>query len=38
MALHLEEISLAVAPGAHAILRLDQAGWLYITPGPVHAR
>jgi transposase len=27
MALHLEEISLAVAPGAHAILLLDQAGW-----------
>jgi len=27
MALHLEEISLAVAPGAHAILVLDQAGW-----------
>jgi DDE superfamily endonuclease len=27
MALHLEEISLAVEPGAHAILLLDQAGW-----------
>src|ERR1700726_1198466 len=27
MALHLDEISLAVAPGAHAILLLDQAGW-----------
>src|ERR1700730_6121937 len=27
MALHLEEISIAVAPGAHAILLLDQAGW-----------
>src|ERR1700732_618079 len=27
MALHLEEISLVVAPGAHAILLLDQAGW-----------
>ena len=27
MALHLEEISAAVAPGAHAILVLDQAGW-----------
>ncbi|MGB6326558.1 MAG: IS630 family transposase [Methylocella sp.] len=26
MALHLEEISLAVAPGAHAILLLDQVG------------
>jgi transposase len=27
MALHLEEIATAVAPGAHAILVLDQAGW-----------
>jgi transposase len=27
MALHLAEISRAVAPGAHAILLLDQAGW-----------
>jgi transposase len=27
MALHLVEISRAVAPGAHAILVLDQAGW-----------
>jgi hypothetical protein len=27
MALHLEEISLAVAPGHHALLMLDQAGW-----------
>lgn len=27
MALHLEEISVAVAPGAHAVLVLDQAGW-----------
>jgi hypothetical protein len=27
MALHLAEISAAVAPGAHAILLLDQAGW-----------
>lgn len=27
MALHLEEISKAVAPGAHAVLLLDQAGW-----------
>jgi hypothetical protein len=25
--LHLEEIATAVAPGAHAILVLDQAGW-----------
>ena len=27
MNLHLAEISVAVAPGAHAILLLDQAGW-----------
>ncbi len=27
MALHLKEISLAVAPGAHAVLIVDQAGW-----------
>jgi transposase len=27
MSLHLAEISAAVAPGAHAILLLDQAGW-----------
>ena len=27
MALHLEEISLAVAEGAHAVLLMDQAGW-----------
>ena len=27
MALHLAEISLAVAPGAHAVLVMDQAGW-----------
>lgn len=27
MALHLEEISQAVAPDAHAVLLLDQAGW-----------
>jgi len=27
MALHLEEISAAVAPGAHAVLVLDQAVW-----------
>ena len=26
-ALHLAEISLAVAPGAHAVLLMDQAGW-----------
>jgi transposase len=27
MTLHLAEISLAVAPGAHAVLLMDQAGW-----------
>ncbi len=27
MGLHLAEISQAVAPGAHAVLVLDQAGW-----------
>jgi putative transposase len=27
MALHLQEISAAMAPGAHAVLLLDQAGW-----------
>ncbi len=27
MALHLAKISQAVAPGAHAVLLLDQAGW-----------
>ncbi len=27
MARHLEEISATVAPGAHAVLLLDQAGW-----------
>ena len=27
MALHLEEISRTVVPGAHAVLLLDQAGW-----------
>ena len=27
MSMHLAEISAAVAPGAHAILLLDQAGW-----------
>jgi transposase len=27
MTLHLEEIARAVAPGAHAVLLLDQAGW-----------
>lgn len=27
MALHLAEIAKGVAPGAHAVLLLDQAGW-----------
>jgi transposase len=27
MTLHLREIARAVAPGAHAVLLLDQAGW-----------
>ena len=27
MTLHLDEISHAVAPGAHAVVLLDQAGW-----------
>ena len=27
MALHLKEIARAVAPGAHAVVLLDQAGW-----------
>ena len=31
MALHMEEISLAIAPGHHAVLMLDQAGW-HLSP------
>jgi hypothetical protein len=31
MNLHLEEIALHVAPGAHAVLLMDQAGW-HLTP------
>ena len=27
MGLHLAEISLAIAPGAHALVLMDQAGW-----------
>ncbi len=27
MTLHLAEVAQAVAPGAHAVLLLDQAGW-----------
>jgi transposase len=35
MALHLAEISRAVAPGAHALVFLDQAGWHVSTKLPV---
>lgn len=31
MQAHLQEISLHVAPGAHAVLLLDQAGW-HLSP------
>jgi transposase len=31
MEAHLEEIGQAVAPGAHAVLLLDQAGW-HVSP------
>jgi transposase len=31
MTLHLAEIAAAVAPGAHAVLLLDQAGW-HLSP------
>ena len=31
MSLHLAEIAQAVAPGAHAVLLLDQAGW-HVSP------
>jgi transposase len=31
MNLHLAEIALHVAPGAHAVLLMDQAGW-HLTP------
>jgi hypothetical protein len=31
MAAQLEEVSQAVAPGAHAVLLLDQAGW-HVSP------
>jgi hypothetical protein len=27
MTLHLQEIAVAVAPGAHAVLFVDRAGW-----------
>ncbi|TYC79711.1 IS630 family transposase, partial [Novosphingobium sp. BW1] len=27
MTLHLAEIAFAVAPGAHAVVLMDQAGW-----------
>lgn len=35
MTLHLEEISQAVAPGAHAVVLLDQAGWHISAKLPV---
>ena len=34
MQAHLEEISILVAPGAHAVVLLDQAGWH--TSGHLH--
>ncbi len=37
MALHLAEIAQAVAPGAHALLLLDQAGWHLSTKLEVPA-
>ncbi len=37
MALHLEEIAATVAPGAHAVLVLDQAGWHVSKALPVPA-
>jgi hypothetical protein len=36
MALHLEEIAIAVAPGAHALVVLDQAGWHVSTRLPIQ--
>ena len=39
MALHLAEVSAAVAPGAHAVVLLDQAGWhgsaALVVPGNI---
>lgn len=35
MGLHLEEVSHAVAPGAHAVVLLDQAGWHTSSKLPV---
>jgi len=37
MAEHLKEISLAVDPGCHAVLMLDQAGWHGSARLPVPA-
>lgn len=31
MTLHLKEIASAIAPGAHAIVIIDQAGWHFST-------
>jgi transposase len=35
MTLHIAEIAQAVAPGAHAVVLLDQAGWHTSTKLPV---
>ena len=35
MTLHLAEIAQAIAPGAHALLLLDQAGWHLSTKPPM---
>ena len=37
MTLHLKEISQAVAPGAHAVVLLDQAGWHLSGDLPIPA-
>ena len=38
MAHHLEEIAATVAPGAHAVLLLDQAGWHTTRTLPVPVK
>ena len=37
MALHLDEISVTIAPGAHAIVIVDQAGWHFANALQVPA-
>ena len=37
MNLHLQEVAKAVAPGKHAVLLLDQAGWHTSAKLAVHA-